>query len=834
MGILMINISAEDTKLFEQNGFTKEKVGATVQHYREQGLSDEEIQNKMNARINEFRANTSPIESGNKGIDLTPSGLIEKGANAAASALLTPIEMIRSREVNPVNAYKNVYNQNIENMQRAREQAPILSGAADFAQDMAGYTALPVLRGGGLGNFIGNAAIQGGVPGTLEGLKEGENPLKSAGTGTGIAAGINTLLAGIPRAGQLVRGVIDNPEVQNKVTKGLEALTSVPQEYSQRALDAELAGNSLFKGKFDVKNAYRPIEERLRTAKSLLPSAESYANEFYKLGQRAKTGIENIKESAGQEISDMLGNLKAEPIQINGLKNSIDSLVKNYARGGNINPAEIRAGRDLELVRDMLGMKGQGETKKELLNYFNNNKLGTGGVTGNIDKEAENIAFDILAQATGKNKQWLKTQLNANMPKMSTQKRQEFIQELLENTDDRISNIDPTWSQYFPEFNWENLQEGGADTTEMVRRIFDKVMRKDYKTPTNLLSPSEQAIEEMSQQYNNMLGNVANNPTKQNIDNSYNQLQDILSYTPDSVKDNLVTKYANDIENLQNIANPSVKPIDLHNAKEILYDMANYDTAGGTRNDVLKSVANQINNFIRTKYPQYKAPNDKFSMIKTLENNLGGINSSTIANKLSNYGSANNIASGLDQRLRDINNILPQESRFIDQTKNLVNSQNEVNNINRLIGSAYEKNPRLLSNINDTAREEALENLQKMTGVNFMDDLNNIRAREALENLFPGQGGGSGSSQGFGNLLRTAIIGGAPTASAITGNPTALLGLAAISPKIMAQGTIRNLGRIYRNLGQQVPEAVQRLLNPLAVRMASPMLYGGISNTEDY
>lgn len=822
----MINISAEDTKLFEQNGFTKEKVGATVQHYREQGLSDEEIQSKLDARINEFRGQTpslnpSPSERESKGIDLTPSGLVKQGL----AATIAPIRGAIHNE-----DYKTAR----QNALKAAENFKPAGGAGDFLVDMAAYSQLPVLRGGGLGNFIGNAAIQGGVPGALEGLKEGENPLKSAGTGTGIAAGINTILAGIPRAGNLVRGVIDNPEVQNKVTKGLEALTSVPQEYSQRALDAELAGNSLFKGKFDAKTAYRPIEERLRTAKSLLPSAESYADEFYKLGQRAKTGIENIKESSGQEISDMLGKLKAEPIQINGLKNSIDSLVKNYARGGDINPAEIRAGRDLDLVRDMLGMKNGEQTKKEILDYVNNNKFGVNANNKALNKEAENIAFDILAQATGKNKKWLQSQLNANVPKLSTQKRQEFIENLLEHTDDKISNIDPSWRQYFPEFNWENLQEGGADTSELTRNLLSRILRRDINKTTELASPAEQAIEEMSNKYNNLLGKVAANPNKQAINQSYNELQDILSYTPENIKDDLVTKYANDIENLQNIANPSVKPIDLHNAKEILYDMANYDTTGGTRNDVLKSVANQINNFIRTKYPQYKAPNDKFAMIKTLENNLGGINSSTIANKLSNYGSANNIASGLDQRLRDINNILPQESRFIDQTKNLVNSQNEVNNINRLIGAAYEKNPRLLSNINDTAREEALENLQKMTGVNFMDDLNNIRAREALENLFPGQGGGSGSSQGFGNLLRTAIIGGAPTASAITGNPTALLGLAAISPKIMAQGTIKNLGRIYRNLGQQVPEAVQRLLNPLAVKMASPMLYGGISNTEDY
>ena len=36
----MINISAEDAKLFQDNGFTKEQIGATINHYRKQGLSD--------------------------------------------------------------------------------------------------------------------------------------------------------------------------------------------------------------------------------------------------------------------------------------------------------------------------------------------------------------------------------------------------------------------------------------------------------------------------------------------------------------------------------------------------------------------------------------------------------------------------------------------------------------------------------------------------------------------------------------------------------------------------------------------------------------------------
>jgi hypothetical protein len=42
----------------------------------------------------------------------------------------------------------------------------------------------------------------------------------------------------------------------------------------------------------------------------------------------------------------------------------------------------------------------------------------------------------------------------------------------------------------------------------------------------------------------------------------------------------------------------------------------------------------------------------------------------------------------------------------------------------------------------------------------------------------------------------------------------------------------RGINRIIANnpLPNVNPEAVQRLLNPLAVRLSSPVLYGGISN----
>lgn len=545
-----------------------------------------------------------------KGIDLTPSGLIDKAANSIGTVIETPIRMAKYNQ-NLGDAIKDSYKNQAKTREQIRENHPVLSNAQELLTDIGAYTYLPVLRGGGIGNFIGNAAIQGGVPGALEGLKN-DNLAGSAGAGTTLAG----LLQSIPFVGKGVSKAIQSDAVQKILPKALEGLTSVPAEYSERALQKELAGESILNGKFDPKTAYRPIEEKLTEAKGLLPTKEDFAQEYYKLGKKASEGLENLKTQAGQNINDMLAKLSNEPIELENLKNAINSNIKSFARGGNVNPAEIRAGRDIEQIKQILG--------------------------------------------------------------------------------------------------------------------------------------------------------------------------------------------------------DSATPIDLHNTKELLYDMANYDTAGGIRNDVIKGVANQINNYLRRIEPNYAQPNDLFSLIKGIEKDAGGLNPNTIGAKISNIGGKNNALSGLDIKLKNIDDILPGQNKFFKQAQELNKEQDAINEINNAITQKYLDNARPLADKSSIRFENAIDALQKRTGINFADDLKDIRAREALEKFFPGQGGGSGSSQGFGNLLRTALIGGSPTAAVLTGNPVALSGLLAVSPKLMAKGTIKNIGKISNAAEKTATGAYDKIINRLS------------------
>lgn len=284
----------------------------------------------------------------------------------------------------------------------------------------------------------------------------------------------------------------------------------------------------------------------------------------------------------------------------------------------------------------------------------------------------------------------------------------------------------------------------------------------------------------------------------------------------------------------KNLAKEGLTHRDLDRIKNRLYDMgyAASQNREGTAAEVARGAAEQINNYLRTKNPLCRQPNDRLSLMHDLERDLGGINSATIGKKLQNYGDPQNLIGGVDMKLNNIDEALPSDYQFIDETKKLIEEQNEVNNIQKLIGNKFLRNPKLLANVKDEATEQALEELQKKSNINFMNELQETRARDILEKIAPGQGGGSGSEEGFfNNVVRPTIntagrgLGGAIIGSQLGGPVGATIGLMSVSPKIMAKGTIQNLGKLYRGLKN--PEDVNHL-TPLIIKGGVPLLQGKV------
>jgi hypothetical protein len=762
--------------------------------------------------LNEDGTINKPVEGRvSKNINLTPSGISRGIAENLIAGVSAPFAAIKNNQ-SILQAFKN-NKENIRNRRQFIDEMPSTK-ISNFIHDTTAYSLLPEI---GAGQGIGRAALNAGAQGALIG---GLESAKNNGLGTqnisdaGIAAGIGAALPPVFKGtGSGIKKVVNSEPFKNTVGKGLEVLTSVPKKYIDRALNAELSGSSILNGKFNKDTAYIPVERKLRTALDRLPKSEKFAKQFSELAKKAKTGIDKKLLEKNVELNNVIRNMPDDAGDISTLRENINEGLEKF-RFGEVNPALEEAGGVINSAKQKLGFKNTEEINQKLNDYVNKYRVEK-GLGGSLNKEDEDIAFNILAQATGKNKNWLKSQLKAQMPKMSTQKRQDFISRLLEETDDKIENFDPAWAERFPEINWENLQGTSDGGNKVAQAMLDRILGRRFAKTA--IHPDEQMFQEADELYAKLLEKLSKNPNEQGYSQAINELQNVTRYLDDFSKDLYFNQLVKDFDNIDNIINPKIQPATLHGVKEMLYDRANFggDNFGNYGNSGIKSMASDINSYLRQQSPEYARINDELKLLNSVKNDLGGpagINQNTLSTKLRNIGSENNTLSNMDERLMNLNYLLDPEYRFFNDARDLANTQRVQDEMVNLIGANQKlKNPRLLDNITDEGRLNALSQLQRQTGVNFMDELETVRAREALENLLPGQGGGSGSAQGFGNLLRTSIVGGAPVASFFSGNPLPLLGIGAISPKLMAKGTIQNIGRL-NNLPQDIPQGLYNLL----------------------
>ena len=258
-------------------------------------------------------ANTSQEQPQSNGIDLTPSGLVKQAMSVPAAALKTALQG---------GDFANNRQQALETYENFKPAG----GLGDFAVDMAAYSRLPMLRGtslaGKIGAFGGNVLTQGVIPGGLESLKRGEGFGSGAKQGGIIAGALNA----IPGGASVIQKTLNSPQFKNISSKVSELLTSVPSEYYQRALEKELTGNSIFKGKFNTKDI----------------------NEAYnQAGERAILGMKNAENVANEEIRNALENLPEGVINTPELITDITKGVDSFANGGRYNPAMEEKGKDI-------------------------------------------------------------------------------------------------------------------------------------------------------------------------------------------------------------------------------------------------------------------------------------------------------------------------------------------------------------------------------------------------------------------------------------------------------------------------------------------------------
>jgi len=155
-------------------------------------MSNEELMQIYNQQPQQQPQQQATQET-KKGIDLTPSGLIDKAGTGLASLIATPFSGGKT--------LSEVY------QEMSKQPSPI-SPAQKFATDLAVYSTL-----GGATGLSASPFLEGAVIGGLEGLKEGNNPLASAvaggATGSIVSKGAPLIRQGLSKvaSGALKSGI---------------------------------------------------------------------------------------------------------------------------------------------------------------------------------------------------------------------------------------------------------------------------------------------------------------------------------------------------------------------------------------------------------------------------------------------------------------------------------------------------------------------------------------------------------------------------------------------------------------------------------------------------
>lgn len=310
-----------------------------------------------------------------KGIDLTPSHLImdlpQKAGNAIASGVIAPFTAAREN-IPYSEAFNKEFNRGEQQIEELH-QAPVnkqLYNASKFGVDSAVYSRLPFLRGAQGANlgtkaatFGANALIQGGIPGALEGLKEGE-PLQGAGFGTGVAAGLQSL----PYVGKLAKPVINAiPATGNFIAR---TVGRVQPETLQRAVQPDSVALDLTKDQ--AQNLLMNTTERVQNAyKKLLTQRGEDVNKAVSglkdLEQRIDTGslANDISSTFNQYGGDMInparnltGNLENDLIDlVNSGSIPMPEIREGLKIADNINPEMINtiSPLDLQKAKEQVG-----------------------------------------------------------------------------------------------------------------------------------------------------------------------------------------------------------------------------------------------------------------------------------------------------------------------------------------------------------------------------------------------------------------------------------------------------------------------------------------------
>lgn len=744
---MSVYLSDDELQQFQDNGITQDDIKNTVDYYRNEGLSDEEIRAKVDTKLKSF--NTQNFENNNSqdnssedsGEPLTPqNGMITggitfdwdkakediktnpqetglkilaesrrkdpilqglKGGLQSISAPFVEIgKSFTNKVLRPLAGKKPLTDEELDKAYGWVDDKPQGMGKASaLGTDLAITFGLPEIKafqGAGLGAKIGNSvltnAYQGGLIGGVEDLRQGGNGFGGATIGAlgGGALGTAMPLTGaaisklLPRAGASIAGV-STDTIRQAIKPNSKALDLNPDQAQSLLLDTTQ----------NVRNAYN-----------------------------------NLLSKRGQAVNDAIDNLRGNEyrVPLEDLKSDIKSTFDQYG-GELINPARNMTG-GLERNLNELVSGGTSDPRatlgldKEIITNFVENPY--------FSKEKQAEAYDIVGRALGKDGNWVKSRLNDPQyrgVKTQSEKLDMLLRES-ENLAEKEANTGELGSQIYNHYNYNGENASPEAAEELINTAYNDIVNNNFIT--NNIDPLTRNINEAELSYRQSLNNVVNNANDQNIyAKAGDDLYNIVKNLPEDVQGSFYERLGNDLDTIYN-KTQTISPIDLQKAKQQIGHMVNWsdETARNYQNPILEQIYNKYNRRLSDLSPELEKANRQFANLRGFQKNEGlnrilkaGNNIDSASSALKNYNST--VTKGNTGRnIKDLENILIANGS--EPFLNTVDDINAAMDLNKSITTG-----RNFGGVTDLAKslliEPTLRGVRAINKAGFVENLNNLR-----------------------------------------------------------------------------------------------------------
>lgn len=219
-----VQISKEEMSTLNKNGISVEDTRNTINKYRQDGLSDQEIRTKLDTKLQSFSTPDEPSEKTIQGgISTNPVAEFGKGIVQGVSSLGVGLGKNVANKIRPMIGKKPLTSEQLDNAYGFLDDEP--TGKAGKVGKVIGevlpYMLLPEatpFKGAGVASKLGNMATTGAYQGALGGglssvANKGfsNDTLKDTATGAGTGAILNTAIGsgvkyGLPKLFQHIDG----------------------------------------------------------------------------------------------------------------------------------------------------------------------------------------------------------------------------------------------------------------------------------------------------------------------------------------------------------------------------------------------------------------------------------------------------------------------------------------------------------------------------------------------------------------------------------------------------------------------------------------------------